>query len=120
MWLLDSVGAQVGKTDLKIAVITGLDALSRNGDLENLRLALGDLAQVTALPPLMQGRIKFNAIAKYVGDGRGIDLTPFLKSDEEFNQEQATMQQSRVQEASAIEGGKAAGQAAAQQGTATQ
>lgn len=117
LWLLGAAGAQVAGTDLKVAVITGLDALSRNGDLENLRLALADLAQVTQLPEALQGRINFQAIAKYVGDGRGIDLTPFLKSEEQYAKEQAALAQQRVAEASAIEGGKAAGQVAAQQGT---
>lgn len=113
-WLLDVADASIKGTDLMVAVITGLDALSRNGDLENLRMALSDLAQVTALPPEMQGRIKFDAIATFVGTGRGIDLTPFIMSDDEYSAKLQQQQQSRVNEAAATSAGEATGQAAAQ------
>lgn len=115
-WLLASVDLKISDTDLKISVITGLDALSRQGDLENLRLALNDLAGISALPPEFQGRIKFNAIADYVGNGRGIDLSPFLKSEDEYNQWLQQQAQMRVQESNAVAAGDAAAQATAQQG----
>lgn len=113
-WLLAAIDAKVDGMDIKVVIVTGLDALSRNGDLDNLRLALGDLAQVMALPPDMQARIKFGPIATYVGNGRGIDLTPFIKSDEEYQQDMQQAQAARVQEQSAVAGGEAAAQAATQ------
>lgn len=116
-WLLDAVGADLNGTDLRVAIITGLDALSRNGDLENLRMAFSDFAQLINVPEQLLARIKFTPLAKFVGDGRGIDLMPFIKSDEEFSQEQAQMQQARVAEASATAVGEEAAAAQAQ-GTA--
>jgi hypothetical protein len=41
---------------------------------------------VSQLPPELQGRLKFNALADSIGNGWGIDLTPYLKSDEEYKQ----------------------------------
>lgn len=110
-WLLKSVGADITGTDLKVSIITGLDALSRNGDLENLRLAFNDMASLLNVPEQLQVRIKWNPLAKFVGDGRGVNLLPFIKTDEEWAQEQAQMQQSRVAEASATAAGEAVGEA---------
>lgn len=113
-WLLLETGTQIMGTDIELVIITGLDALSRNGDLDSLRLALQDLAQITSLPPDMQMRIKFEPIAAYVGSGRGIDLIPFLKSDDEYKADMAAMQQQQVNAQSAIAGGKAAADASTQ------
>lgn len=114
LWLLEVADLSISGTEITISIVTGLDALSRNGDLENLRLALGDLAQIATLPPELQGRIKFEAIAKYVGDGRGVDLTPFLKSEKEYAAYLQQMQQARVNEAAATSAGQAQGEASAQ------
>jgi hypothetical protein len=122
-WLLRGVDSDILRADFTITVVTGLDALSRGGDLENLRLALQDLAGISALPPELQGRIKFNTIADYVGNGRGIDLSPFLKTEEEYQQYLDQMAQARAQEANAIAAGEAgakAGAAQATQGAPTQ
>jgi hypothetical protein len=121
-WLLTAVGTDIKGTDLKVAVITGLEALSRSGDLENLRLALGDLAAITTLPEGLQARLKFKELAAFVGQGRGIDLAVFLKDEEQYQQEQAELQQQRVAEAAATATGEAAGAAqgqAAVQGQST-
>lgn len=118
-WLLKAIGANLAGTDLRVAVVTGLDALSRNGDLENLRLAFQDLAQLMAVPPMLQARIKWNPLAKFVGNGRGVDLIPFLMSDEEWQELQQQQAQQRVAESSATATGEATAEgygAAAQQG----
>lgn len=109
-WLLAVAGTDISGLDLKVQVITGLDALSRNGDLENLRMAFSDLAQLTNLPEHLLGRVKFTPLAKFVGDGRGIDLLPFIMSDEEYQQQQAAQAQQRVAEQAAVAGGEAQAQ----------
>ena len=109
-WLLAEDGNDIRGKGIEVQVITGLDALSRNGDLEAFRMAMTDLANLSALPPDLQGRIKFQEIATFVGDGRGIDLRPFLKSDEEFAAWVQEQQQNRVDEAAQTEAGKAAAQ----------
>lgn len=116
-WCLTGVDTKLLSGGLEYTIITGLDALSRGGDLENLRLALNDLAGVAALPPEFQGRVKFNAIAAYVGNGRGIDLRPFLKSDDEYAAYLQQQQQSRVAEQAAVNASQAQSQAQAQGST---
>lgn len=117
LWLLQDLpgGLTIKGKDFTVSVITGLDALSRNGDLENLRAALADLGNTLTLPPQLLGRIKFEPLAKFVGDGRGIDLTPFLMNDQEYQTALAQQQQARVAEAGATAAGEAQGQANAEQ-----
>lgn len=115
MWLMADVGGLgIKGTDLTVSIITGLDALSRNGDLENLRQALNDLGGTLNLPPQLLGRIKFEPLAKFVGDGRGIDLAPFLMGDAEYNAVLQQQQQARVIEAGATAAGEAQGAASAE------
>lgn len=111
-WLLDRVGASIKGKDLRVMVVSGLDALSRNSDLEALRLALGDLAQIATLPPELQQRLDMAALAAFIGQGRGVALEKFLKSEEQVQQEIQQQREANVAEQSAI----AAGEAAAQQG----
>lgn len=116
LWLLADIGGtKIKDTKLTVSVITGLDALSRNGDLENLRAALGDLAGTIQLPPEVLGRIKFGPLLKFIGDGRGIDLAPYIMDDNEYAQAQAAQQQARVNEAGATAAGEAQGAASADQ-----
>jgi hypothetical protein len=103
-------------TDLEVVVLTGLEALTRNAALEKLRAALTDLALFEQLPPQLTARFDFAAIATFVGNGRGIDLKPFLKSEEQVRAEQQQAMNDQV----TTEAGVAAGQAAAQQGVAEQ
>lgn len=95
-WLLKASDNPITGTDLKIIIITGLDALSRNGDLDNLRAAFQDLAQLSAVPPQLQSRMKYDPLVAFVGDGRGIDLRPYVMTDSEFAQYQQTLLQQQA------------------------
>jgi len=110
-WLLNKVDKQILKTQFDFTIVTGLDALSRGADLESFRLAMGDVAQFHTLPPELVARTKWDAVYAFVGEGRGVDLKPFLMTDAEFQQAQSQQQTSRVVEASATAAGEAAGAA---------
>jgi hypothetical protein len=114
LWLLKAIDLELNGTQLEVTIITGLDALSRNGDLENLRAALGDLAQFAMLPPMIQARINFDKVAAFVGQGRGVNLTQFLKSEAQFQQEQVQAANQRVNEAGATAGAETSAQVQAQ------
>lgn len=120
MWGLVQAGTDIKGMDLKVVVITGLEAMSRNGELDNLRLALQDLAMVTAVPPLLQARLKWDPLTKFVGAGRGVPLNDFVMSEAEFQQFMAQQQTQRVDEATQTAAGEAAGQTAAEQMAPTQ
>jgi hypothetical protein len=114
LWLLEMADTPIAGTDLELQVITGLDALSRNGDLEAFRLAMNDLGLIMQLPPALQARLKMDKITQFVGDGRGIDLRPYIKSDAEFSEEQDANNAAIAEQAAAQSAGETAGQGIAQ------
>lgn len=110
VWLLDASDFSLQGTQIEVTIVTGLDALSRNGDLENFRLAISDLAQIATLPPTLQERMKFDEIKAFVGQGRNVDLDKFLMTDAEYAKVQEQQQASRVVETVGTEAGIAATQ----------
>ena len=63
---MDASDFSLQGTQIEVTIVTGLDALSRNGDLENFRLAISDLAQIATLPETLQARMKFDEIKAFV------------------------------------------------------
>lgn len=93
-WLLKKAGiGNMGKGFTPV-VVTGLEALSRSGDLEDLRLWLMDLAQVSALPEGLQMQIRFQELALALAAPRRVKVDTFLRSEEEM----AAIQQQQLQE----------------------
>lgn len=97
-WLLKRIGVDLKGTDFKLTIITGLDALSRNSDVENLKLALQDAAMTANLPPAVQAELSMQKLLAFIGNGRGIDLRKFFKTEAEkaADREQAAQQQAMM------------------------
>jgi len=95
-WLLKDIKVNLKGTQLQPTIITGLDALSRNGDLDNLKLCLMDLAAIGAMPPQMMATLKLDALAREMFTGRGVDPTPYIKSPEEQAQDLENEQQAEL------------------------
>lgn len=93
-WLLKQLDARSENADLVITIVTGLDALSRNGDLENLKQALETMAQVTQVPESLQERINWDKLWQFVCQGYGVDASAgYLLSQEQVNQNRAAQAQ---------------------------
>ncbi|BCL97674.1 hypothetical protein MAFF211491_21260 [Ralstonia solanacearum] len=92
-WLIKMEGVELGGTALEPTVITGLDALSRNADLENLKACLQDMAIIAGMSPQAQFVLKMDAIATAIFAGRGVDAAQFVKSEDEQKAELANQQQ---------------------------
>ena len=92
-WLVGLVGVSLKGTEIKPTVITGLDALSRNGDLDNLKLCLQDMAAISGLPPQMQFVLKLDAIANAIFAGRGVDPKQYIKPPDQQAAEMQSQQQ---------------------------
>ena len=107
-WLFSAVDLDLKAADFEITIVTGLDALSRNGDLENFRLAMGDMAAVTQVPPDLAGRMKWEEVARFVGQGRNIDLSKFMMTDAEYSAQVQEQQAGQVAQTVATEAGTAA------------
>ncbi len=100
-WLLASVSINTHGAGFEPTVITGLDALSRNGDLENLKLFLGDLGALATLPPELLATLELDVISTDLATARGIPGNKYVKSPEKRAQEQRAAQEQQAQAAAA-------------------
>lgn len=119
-WLLQSIKLDLGGTKIQRIIITGLDALSRSGDLDALRAALADIAGVGNLPPPVLRTLKLDVINATIFAGHGLAAGKYTKTAEQINaeiqQEQAAMQQAEINTATAVNASGAAAEQIAQQG----
>lgn len=83
MDLPDVLGKQ-----FEVLVTTGLESLSREGQLDNVRLAIEDLQMLDAVPEEIRGTINGLRFAKFVFSNRGLALVDFLNTPEEIEAEQ--------------------------------
>lgn len=88
-WLMKNSEAGNGVFDgttIKPVIVTGLDALSRNGDLENVRLFLADVTTVTALPEEVSQYLKLEPIFQALAAGRGLPSSTYVRTQEEVDE----------------------------------
>jgi len=114
-WLMKLVKLGVDGTQFIPSIVTGLEALSRAGDLDDLKLWLADMAGVAQLPEPLQAALDMGAIAKGLALPRRIDVSQFLKSPQQIAQEQQQAQQAQLQQTAGEAGINAAAQQAANQ-----
>lgn len=92
---------EIGKDSaaFEVLVTTGLESLSREGQIDNLRMAIGDLQMMEAVPEDIRGAMNPLRFAKFVFTNRSVDLNAFLNTPEEMqaNQEAAMAEAGRVQ-----------------------
>lgn len=94
-----------GKIDA--VVLTGLESLSRNSELENIMLFLGDLNQISTLADEVLKRIKIPSIMAYIGSARGVDYERFMKDETTVAQEDKQRQDQAMQMQEQLEQSKA-------------
>lgn len=112
-WLLALVDLAVKGTALKPTIVTGLDALSRSGDLENMKLFLGDVNSMAQFPPLILSRLKIDSIMQDLAAARGIMSSKYVMNEQEFAQQQQAAQQAQASQVGAEAAAKATGEQAA-------
>lgn len=109
-WLLYKVDIKVANTQIKVQIVTGLDALSRNGDLSALRAALQDIAGLEAISQSSVGQeLNIRAILTAILVGHGVPANKYLKTPEE---KQAADEQAKADQAAAAGTDAAASQIA--------
>lgn len=113
--LLDAIGFSATVGGVQPQVVTGMDSLSRAGEIENVKLFLADLTILNTVPEDMRARIDLPEFAAVIGTNRQVDYKKFIKSEERFRAEQQQaqqaamqMEQARTQGAVAQAAGKAA------------
>lgn len=115
LWLCTRIKMSLVGKAFEPVIITGLDALSRNGDMDVLKAFLGDLAAVGSLPPPLLATLKIEAIIAALAAGRGLKSKDYVKSQDEMQADQQQQQQAELNSQATQEGIRAGGQAAQQQ-----
>jgi hypothetical protein len=118
-WLLRNVNLDVNGTQLKITIVTGLDALSRSGDLDNLRAAAQDLSVIGVLKQQVP-EINRRAWVVAILAGHGVPAAKYLLTEEQTAAEQQAQQQQAINAQTASEAATAGVQAGIDQGQPTQ
>lgn len=113
-WLMKQ--ADVDTQQVEPTVVTGLDALSRTGDLEELKAFFADLAALAALPEALVMRLRFDTITKSLGAARRINVDEFLKDEQTLQREAQAAQQAALETQAASGAVQAATENAASQG----
>lgn len=99
-WLLKKAKVNIKGTAIKPTVITGLDALSRNGDLERMRTFLSDVAALDTLQPPTQAILNRDNIVSDMAAGNGVDKGRYvLTPDQQRANAQAQQAGALVQQA---------------------
>ena len=97
--LLNRLKFKIGKDKtIYPQIITGLDSLSRAGDLDNLRLFVMDMQLLEGVPDEIRGVIDPLRFAAWIGVRRGVDYEKFTKTKEQLLAEQQAMQQQQEQQ----------------------
>lgn len=96
-FLMKKVGGGLFKgSDFKPVIVTGLDALSRNGDLENVQLFLQDVIQITTMPPETMRYLKLDTIFADLAAGRGLRGSQYVNTQAEVDQSMQAQQQAQM------------------------
>ncbi|KRR22165.1 portal protein [Bradyrhizobium retamae] len=111
---LDHIGFTGVQNGIRPQIITGMDSLSRQGELDNVRMWVGDMAILDAVPEEIRAAINPLKFAAYLGTQRQVDHNKFLYTQAEMqaNQQRALQQQAQLEQQ------KAAGTVAAEAGKA--
>lgn len=96
-YLLTSAGKDILGSDLEPVIVTGLAALSRTGDRDNLILLIQDVAAFDNLSP--QTKMRFNTVAVYSAlcSARGLATETYLLSEDQYQQAVAQQQAQLMQ-----------------------
>ena len=97
-WLIEVQGVKASPDGLKPVIITGMDALSRNGDLELLQMCISDIANLGNIQPLILQRLKLQPIIAKIFQARGLDPNEYVMTEEDA---QAMVAQTQAQDAAA-------------------
>ena len=95
-WLLRAVSMDLKNTKLKLSIVTGLDALSRSGDLDNLRAALQDVGLLANLQQLVPS-LKVSEIISTIFVGHGLPAAKYVKDEATMQKEAQAAQAAQAQ-----------------------
>jgi hypothetical protein len=74
--------------DIEPVIVTGLESLSRNSDLANMRYFFQDLLALSDVPDQVAARIDYGQLIAMLGAGHGVEYEKFLKDEDTVKREQ--------------------------------
>lgn len=97
-WLMKKIDMSLKGTKITPVVVTGLDALSRNAELERLLMFLQDVTNLSGIDPQQRMMLQESNIIADMAAGRGVSKQRYVASNEEIQQRQAQIQQQAAQQ----------------------
>jgi hypothetical protein len=85
--------------DIEPVIVTGLESLSRNSELDRTRAFFSDLVSLAEVPEEVAIRIDYGKLISMLGAGHGIDYKDLLKSEKAVKQAQEARAQQEAQAA---------------------
>lgn len=81
---------------MPVHVLTGMDALSASGDLDNMRGFIADMSNLQNLPEPVQQAINWDGFIKLLSGLHNVSSSTLLKSQAQVAQDQAQQQQAAI------------------------
>lgn len=103
-WLLKRIDLSIKGTKITPVIMTGLDALSRNADLERLMMWLQDVTSLGGIPPEQRAQLNEANIIADMAAGRGVNTKRYLASAQEVQARMQQMQNNAVAQGQAAPG----------------
>lgn len=112
--LLKQSKADVKSLGIDIVIVTGVEALGRNVELDKIR-QFNQLIQELGAPDIILSRLNVGAYIDRIANSLALDTTNLIKTDEQIQQEQQAAQQQQLMQQGMQQGvGALAGAAQAQ------
>lgn len=83
--------------DIEPVIVTGLESLSRNSELDNFRAFMQDMIILSDVPDEVKMWMNFGDVIATLGAGHGVDYKKFLKDEKQVQQEKAAAMQQQAQ-----------------------
>lgn len=98
-WVIAKIGfpKMKGYELFSVVITTGMESLSKEGELQNFREAMADLQLFDSVPEDMRAAINPMKVAKFLFGQRNVKFEDFLYTEDEMKQKQAQIQQQEQQ-----------------------
>lgn len=115
-WLLAEIDVEIRGTQLVPTIVTGLAALSRNAEAQQVGMFLSSLGQIASLPPEVLARLQLSNVISVMASAQGLIASEFVKPEEQVAQEQQAAQQAATEQQVRMDAAKEGAKALSQQG----
>ena len=93
--LLQRTNVNVEALGIELAIVTGVEALGRNVELDKIR-QFNQLIQELGSPDIILSRMNVGVYISKIANSLGLDVTDLVKSDQQIQQEQEQAQQQQM------------------------